>query len=61
MPLSMLIARHVLIRGRSALMSTGGRAQTPKSTKAAAWSKARFRIDLLGVGMVSESQSFSVS
>ena len=57
----MLIARTVAPRVSSALMSTEAIAMPPKPTEAAVWSKARFRGYVLHVGMVSESQSFSVS
>ena len=61
MPLRMLIARTVAPGMLSALIPTGVLALPPKPTEAAVWSKAQFRVYVLSVGMVLESQSFSVS
>lgn len=60
-PLSMLIARTVATGVLSALIPRGALALPPKPTEAAVWSKARFGVYVLNVGMVSESQTFSVS
>lgn len=57
----MLLARTVATGMLSALIPTGALALPPKPTEAAVWSKARFRVSFLDVGMVSKSQSFSVS
>ena len=59
--LKMLIARTVAMGRLSASMSTVALALPPKPTEAAVWSKTRFKVYVLNVGMVSESQSFSVS
>lgn len=57
----MLLARTVALGMLSALIPTEALALPPKPTEAAVWSNPRFRVYVLNVGMVSESQSFSVS
>ena len=57
----MLLARTVAPGMSSALIPTEALALPPKPTEAAVWSKARFRVYVLHVEIVSESQSFSVS
>ena len=57
----MLLARTVATGKLSALIPTGVLTLPPKPIEPAVWSKARFRVYFLNIGMVSELQSFSVS
>ena len=56
----MLLARTVAMGMLSALIPTEALALPPKPTKAAVWSRTRFKVYVLNAVVVSESQSFSV-
>ena len=59
-PLSMLLARTVVVGMLSALIPMGALARLPKPIEVVVWSKARFGLSFVDVGRVLESQSFSV-
>ena len=56
----MLLARTVAPGMLSALIPTEALARPPKHIVAAVWSKTWFRVYVLNIAMVSESQSFPV-